>query len=84
MLSVLLMTTIKKKNLSGTIWENLKLILSSKNNSSLLSNLKLEGEAIATQLNFQKIDNIFKLIYKLFLYSILGFAAKLVIKLFKL
>ena len=37
----------------------------------------------ATKANLQKIDNVFKLIYKLFLYSVVGLFAKIVIKLFK-
>lgn len=35
-------------------------------------------------LNLERIDNVFKLVYELFLYSVLGFFAKIITKLFKL
>ena len=83
------MTTTKRKNSDGNIWQSLKnmdivkLVFNSRNNSNLLSVLRSEVGVVATTLNFQKIDTIFKLIYKLFLYSVIGIFAKFIIKFLK-
>ena len=83
------MATTKKKKTNDTFWEQLKkidvlnLLLTSKNNSSFLNNLKSETEAVAAQFNLQRNDNMLKLIYQLLLYSVFGFFAKIIIKLFK-
>lgn len=36
-----------------------------------------------SKISLEEIDNVFKLIYKLFLYSVLGFFAKIFAKVFK-
>ena len=80
------MTTAKRKKTDNNIWQSLKnidivkLILSSRNNSNFLNVLRSEAGAVTTNLNFQKIDNILRLIYKLFLYSVVGVFAKFIIK----
>lgn len=39
---------------------------------------------ISNNVNLNKMENVFKLIYKLFLYSIISFFAKIISKIFKL
>ncbi|MBI3590445.1 MAG: hypothetical protein HY094_03580 [Candidatus Melainabacteria bacterium] len=49
----------------------------------VMNYIKSGISSLPADMNLKKIDNVFKLIYQLFLYSIIGFFAKLVIKLFK-
>ena len=60
-----------------------KLFQGNGNCSSLFNTLKSEIEPIVSEVSLEKIDNFLKLIYKLFLYSVFGFIAKLIIKIFK-
>ena len=57
----------------------LKLLLSNENIFPFLNDLGFE-KAFAANTNIEKIDNILKLIYRLFLYSVVGFFAKILIK----
>ena len=50
---------------------------------SLFNTLKSEIEPIASEVSLEKVDNFIKLLYKLFFYSIFGFIAKLITKIFK-
>lgn len=90
---MLAMSTTKRKKSDNPLLGNLKKldflkhVLPSKaslsnGKTSFLKGLKAEAEALS-QLNIEKVDNILKLIYKLFLYSLLGFLAKFIIKLLK-
>jgi hypothetical protein len=59
-------------------------------NSSKLSQNLMNGagkelaSCISSQAKLERVESIFKLIYNLFLYSVLGFFAKIVMKLFKI
>ena len=62
------------------------MFLSNGNRTQLIDCLKLGGVAvksISKDIKLEKIDSILKLLYQLFLYSIVGSFAKVLAKLFK-
>ena len=71
------MTSIKKKQSNNKIIEYFK-------NPSILNGagiLTVKSKEAKDKL--QKIDNIFKLVYKLFIYSVFGFFVKILNKFFR-
>lgn len=71
------MTSTKKKQSNNKFIEYLK-TSSVLNGAGILTVKSKEARD-----NLQKIDNIFKLIYKLFFYSVFGFFVKILNKFFK-
>ena len=63
--------------------ELIKFFIRNGNGTPILNYIKSGISSLPSDINLKKIDNVFKLIYQLFLYSIIGFFAKLVIRLFK-
>jgi len=61
----------------------IKLFSGNGNCKSFFNTLKSEVEPIVSEISLEKIDNLFKLLYKLFIYSIFGFVSKLLVKIFK-
>ena len=63
----------------------INLINSSRVGQNLVNGAAKEmASRISEQVQIQKIESILKLIYNLFLYSILGFFVKIVTRLFKI
>lgn len=60
----------------------IKFIQNNKNGEALINYLKPDIKLSAIKL--KKIDNVIKLLYKLFLYSILGFFAKIITRFLKI
>ena len=63
--------------------ELIKFFIKNGNGTPIVNCIKSGISSLPTDINLKKIDNVFKLIYQLFLYSIIGGIAKLIIKLFK-
>lgn len=61
----------------------LKFILNNQKCMLITNGTKQAIEQNIERVSFHKIDNVLKLIYQLFLYSIVGFIAKIFIKVFK-
>ncbi|OGI20075.1 MAG: hypothetical protein A3B68_00535 [Candidatus Melainabacteria bacterium RIFCSPHIGHO2_02_FULL_34_12] len=60
-----------------------KFFQSNGNRIAFFDSLKSEIKPIAQELNLQKVDSIFKLIYRLLVYSAFGFFVKVLLKVLK-
>ncbi len=53
------------------------------NGNHLFDTLKSEVKPIISEITSGKIDNLVKLLYRLFIYSVFGFVAKFIMKILK-
>lgn len=62
----------------------LRTIVNNRKNLGLISGFITDFEPKALKLNIEKFDSLLKLVYKMFLLSIVGFLVKSLAKFFKL